>query len=543
MISIKKIKNKNNHKQAHLMKIRRFEKASSNLFAFFSMPHTLNTFDYIKKNLSQEYAQYNKQKALQEKEYESQWKKSFLELPQRIKRHKYNYVKKEIQNNPLSIQSDKGFNYYPEGFFYNPSDFEKPNDVLEKLKKVERTQNQDLNLNQDQDQEIVSVLEENQKEENTKTISEIDNEENTKSWMDLFILSKKFKHIYYNVTISSFLDELICETEWVKSEVFNEEKNKNTQSYSSFNFNDIEEISYQARENTYELDFSYHGGIGLHIRINNGKNNITQQEIEESLSHFLDNEEYFWLKQLTETQFYKQNKDKNYKHLQDYLNNVDKKSQAKINQFLKPVFKANYLNHLLNLNSLNDVINKKSKKIMNESDFSFLSFNHHPFNYQKQVFEYFVKQEFQYLLRKLENSDSEKMILEKSILTLEEYQVIFHDKGFRGLVAKSLQEEVQQRKLHQNGWNKIKNHPDLNRLSKQYDNVSKILFDKNNAFLTDFTQKIYYSSIISAEHEGDNFKRLNNYQTISFFKELFYSLEENKIKEIIKPLLNNGNLN
>lgn len=493
MISIKKLKNKNNKKQLSLMKIRRFESSSSSLFSFFSMPHTLNTFDYIKKNLSKEYSEYEKHEALKEKIYESKWKQPFLDLPQRIRRHKYNYVKHQIYNNPLSILSNKGFIYYPEGFFYTPQDLE-----------------------------------------DFDNLNNTDREQSLKSWMDLFVLSNKFKHVYYNVTISSFLGDLIYETNWLKSEVFNFEKNKGA---TSFDFNDIE-FCYQANENIYELDFSYHAGIGLHIRINNGKIEITKEEVEESLKHFLDNEDKFWLKQFKDAQLLKENNcllPKKYTHLQNYLNDINKKSQLKITKFLKPLFKKN-LKYLNNSNALNYINNDKM-------DYFLLSFNCHSFNYQHQVFEFFVKQEFEYILRKLENLDSEKLILEKNILTPEEYQVIFHQNGLGGLVAKSLQEEKEQMKLHKNGWDKIREHEDLKKISSQYDNITKILFDKNNAFFTDLTQKIYYSSIISAEHEGDNFKRLNNYQTISFFKELFYSLEENKIKEIVKPLLNNENLN
>lgn len=508
MISIKKLKNKNNKKQLFLMKIKKFEKENSSLFSFFSMPHTLNTFDYIKKNLSKEYSEYEKHKALKERKvYESKWNQPFLDLPQRIRRHKYNYVKHQIYNNPLSIQSNKGFVYYPEGFFYNPKDFEDLRDLSN-------------------DKKSDNIISENEI---------IDNEQNSlKSWMDLFVLSNKFKHIYYNVTISSFLGDLIYETNWLKSEVFNFEKNKGA---TSFDFNDIE-FCYQANENIYELDFSYHAGIGLHIRINNGKIEITKEEVEESLKHFLDNEDKFWLKQFKDAQLLKENNyllPKKYTHLQNYLNDINKKSQLKITKFLKPLFKKN-LKYLNNSNALNYINNDKM-------DYSLLSFNCHSFNYQHQVFEFFVKQEFEYILRKLENLDSEKLILEKNILTPEEYQVIFHQNGLGGLVAKSLEEEKEQMKLHKNGWDKIREHKDLKKISSQYDDITKILFDRNNAFFTDLTQKIYYSSIISAEHEGDNFKRLNNYQTISFFKELFYSLEENKIKEIIKPLLNNGNLN
>ena len=121
-------------------------------------------------------------------------------------------------------------------------------------------------------------------------------EEEEKSWVDLFFLSKKYPNVFYNVEIVSsdchVLDALeqlsfdYCFNENEKSFGFKINKLSKDEKQELF-----EELSKTQTNTSYQIHKDYVFGIGLHIKLNNGKKTFTKDEIIKVINNFWENGE------------------------------------------------------------------------------------------------------------------------------------------------------------------------------------------------------------------------------------------------------------
>lgn len=120
--------------------------------------------------------------------------------------------------------------------------------------------------------------------------------EEEKSWIDLFFLSKKYPNIFYNVEIVSSdchvldaLEELsfdYCFDE--NKKLFGFKINKLSEDEKQKLF---EEIGKAQTNTSYQIHRDYVFGIGLHIKLNNGKKTFTKDEITKVINNFWENGE------------------------------------------------------------------------------------------------------------------------------------------------------------------------------------------------------------------------------------------------------------
>lgn len=120
--------------------------------------------------------------------------------------------------------------------------------------------------------------------------------EEEKSWVDLFFLSKKYPNVFYNVEIVSSnchvleaLEQLsfdYCFNE--KEELFGFKINKLSKDEKQKLF---EEIGKTQTNTSYQIHRDYVFGIGLHIKLNNGKKTFTKDEIIKTIENFWESGE------------------------------------------------------------------------------------------------------------------------------------------------------------------------------------------------------------------------------------------------------------
>lgn len=120
--------------------------------------------------------------------------------------------------------------------------------------------------------------------------------EEEKSWVDLFFLSKKYPNVFYNVEIISsdchVLDALeqlsfdYCFDEKEKLFGFKIDKLSEDEKQKLF-----EELSKTQTNTSYQIHRDYVFGIGLHIKLNNGKKTFTKDEITKVINDFWENNE------------------------------------------------------------------------------------------------------------------------------------------------------------------------------------------------------------------------------------------------------------
>ena len=120
--------------------------------------------------------------------------------------------------------------------------------------------------------------------------------EEEKSWVDLFFLSKKHPNVFYNVEIVSSdchvldaLEELsfdYCFDE--NKKLFGFKINKLSEDEKQKLF---EEIGKAQTNTSYQIHRDYVFGIGLHIKLNNGKKTFTKDEIIKTIENFWESGE------------------------------------------------------------------------------------------------------------------------------------------------------------------------------------------------------------------------------------------------------------
>lgn len=120
--------------------------------------------------------------------------------------------------------------------------------------------------------------------------------EEEKNWIDLFFLSKKYPNIFYNVEIVSSDCHVLDALEELSFDYCFDENKK----LFGFKINKLSEVEKQklfeeigkAQTNTsYQIHRDYVFGIGLHIKLNNGKKTFTKDEIIKTIESFWESGE------------------------------------------------------------------------------------------------------------------------------------------------------------------------------------------------------------------------------------------------------------
>lgn len=110
-----------------------------------------------------------------------------------------------------------------------------------------------------------------------------------KGWIDLFCLSKKYPNVFYNVEIVSSFDKEQNALEEIFSNLFYKGRfGKLTTEEKENLFNDLK---IQQINTSYEVQKDYVYGVGLHIKLHNGKETFSKEEITQTIENFLNNGE------------------------------------------------------------------------------------------------------------------------------------------------------------------------------------------------------------------------------------------------------------
>ena len=121
-------------------------------------------------------------------------------------------------------------------------------------------------------------------------------EEKEKSWIDLFFLSKKYPNVFYNVEIISSDCHVLDALEQLSFDYcFNEKEGLFSFKINKLNEDEkqklFEEISKTQTNTSYQIHRDYVFGIGLHIKLNNGKKTFTKDEIIKTIENFWESGE------------------------------------------------------------------------------------------------------------------------------------------------------------------------------------------------------------------------------------------------------------
>lgn len=159
--------------------------------------------------------------------------KPFVDLPLRLKRQRFNKIKKLIKEMSNQIGN---------GYFYTN------------------------HLICDKDGRSNGTIDEISKKENLVKFS----------WLDFYFLSKKYKNTFYNATITTSYNDIFCDIDEMSFDIDYGQKKKI-----------ITDTDYQGH---VTKDKSYRYGIGLNIVISD-KKNFTIEDIENFIQEFIANNE------------------------------------------------------------------------------------------------------------------------------------------------------------------------------------------------------------------------------------------------------------